>query len=98
MMFKPNGREVMRNIAPIKSLLALTLVVSASVALAQEELSMAGEQTSMWLSMQREGEQASTNPQAASAVQREKAAERFLKTYDYAIKESFYGDGFGAGK
>ena len=88
----------MRNIAPIKCLLALTLFASASAAVAQEELPMAGEQTSLWLSMQREGEQASSNPQAASAVQREKAAERFLKTYDYAIKVSFYGDGFGAGK
>ena len=62
------------------------------------ELPGPGAQTSAWLELQRSGEQASANPQAASAVQREKAAERFLKTYDYAIKESFYGDSFGAGK
>lgn len=62
------------------------------------ELPAPGAQASAWLELQRSGEQASANPQAASAVQREKAAERFLKTYDYAIKESFYGDKFGAGK
>lgn len=88
----------MRNFAPVKCLLAMAVFVSSSAVLAQTELPAAGEQTSLWLSMQREGEQASTNPQSASAVQREKAAERFLKTYDYSIKESFYGDGFGAGK
>lgn len=57
-----------------------------------------GERTNSWLAMQREATAASANPQAASAVQREKAADRFLKTYDYAIKESYYGDNFKSGK
>lgn len=66
--------------------------------LAQAALPAPGSQTEAWLELQRSGLQASSNPQAASAVQREKAAERFLKTYDFAIKESIYGDSFGAGK
>ncbi len=72
--------------------LLLPLVTQAA------ELPAPGAQASAWLELQRSGAQASVNPQAASAVQREKAAERFLKTYDYAIKQSFYGDSFGAGK
>lgn len=66
--------------------------------LVQAALPVPGAQTEAWLELQRSGQQASQNPQAASAVQREKAAERFLKTYDFAIKESIYGDSFGAGK
>ncbi|MES3041713.1 MAG: DUF3613 domain-containing protein [Pseudomonadota bacterium] len=66
--------------------------------LAHTALPAPGSQTEAWLELQRSGLQASSNPQAASAVQREKAAERFLKTYDFAIKESIYGDTFGAGK
>jgi len=75
-------------------MLGLLLPLQAQAA----ELPIPGAQTSAWLELQRSGAQASANPQSASAVQREKAAERFLKTYDYAIKESFYGDNFGAGK
>jgi hypothetical protein len=56
-----------------------------------------GSHTSAWLTLQRAGTAASANPQAASAVQREKAADRFLKTYDFPIKESFYGDSFKSG-
>lgn len=88
----------MRNYALVKCSLVFSLFACAPVLVAETEISAAGEQTSAWLAMQREGDQASTNPQAASAVQREKAAERFLKTYDYGIKENFYGDKFGAGK
>lgn len=79
-------------------MLVFSLLLLAMPVMAKTEPPAAGEQTSLWLNMQREGEQASKNPQAASSVQREKAAERFLKTYDYAIKESFYGDSFGAGQ
>ena len=56
-----------------------------------------GTHTTSWLTLQRAGTAASANPQAASAVQREKAADRFLKTYDFPIKESFYGDSFKSG-
>ena len=79
-----------------KSLIVLGLLLPVLTRAAEPQVP--GAQTSAWLELQRSGEQASANPQAASAVQREKAAERFLKTYDYAIKESFYGDSFGAGK
>lgn len=51
-----------------------------------------------WLNAQSRGTMASSNPQAAQGVQRDKAAERFMKTYDFPIKESFYGDKFKAGK
>lgn len=76
----------------------LVLLALALPVLAQAALPAPGAQTDTWLEMQRSGQQASANPQPASAVQREKAAERFLKTYDFAIKESVYGDSFGAGK
>jgi len=56
-----------------------------------------GERTTNLFALQLSGEQASANAQAASAVQREKAAERFLKTYEYAIKESYYGTSFKSG-
>jgi hypothetical protein len=82
----------------VKQIVAASVLLISSAGYALEASPGAGVQTNAWLSMQREGTQASKNPQAASAVQREKAAERFLKTYDYAIKESFYGDNFGAGK
>lgn len=74
------------------------LLAVALPLLAHAALPAAGSQTEAWLELQRSGQRASSNPQAASAVQREKAAERFLKTYDFAIKESVYGDSFGAGK
>lgn len=80
----------------VRALLALALAWPALVLAA--EPAAPGAQTESWLELQRSGQQASGNPQAASAVQREKAAERFLKTYDFAIKESAYGNDFGAGK
>jgi hypothetical protein len=49
-----------------------------------------GDQTGSWLAIQRTGTMASANPQAASQDQRERAAARFLKTYDYAIKEAYF--------
>lgn len=77
---------------------SLVVLVLAWPALTQAATPAPGSQTEAWLELQRSGQQASENPQAASAVQREKAAERFLKTYDFAIKESVYGNSFGAGK
>ena len=40
---------------------------------------------------------ASENIQAAKGIQRDKAAERFMKTYDFPIKESYYGKKFTPG-
>lgn len=57
-----------------------------------------GQQTDAWLNTQSKGTMASENIQAAKGIQRDKAAERFMKTYDYAIKESYYGDNFKPGK
>lgn len=81
-----------------RSLLMLGFLLPLLAQAEEAQVPAPGAQTSAWLELQRSGAQASANPQAASAVQREKAAERFLKTYDYAIKQSFFGDSFGAGK
>lgn len=51
--------------------------------------------TTQWLALQRGGEAASrVSVQAANEIEREKAVDRFLKTYDYPIPPSFYGTGF----
>lgn len=57
-----------------------------------------GMPTEMALALQRDGNHASPVPQAASPEQREKAADRFLKTYERLIPENFYGNTFGAKK
>ncbi len=55
--------------------------------------------TSQWLELQRSGEVASTvSVQAANEIEREKAVDRFIKTYDFAIPVSFYGSGFSVGR
>lgn len=66
--------------------------------LQHESLPVPGDTTESWLAMQREGNMASENPQAATRELREKAAERFLKTYDFPIPENVYGTDFKAGK
>ncbi len=63
-----------------------------------DNLPIPGDSTESWLAMQREGNMASENPQAATRELREKAAERFLKTYDFPIPENVYGTDFKAGK
>lgn len=56
-----------------------------------------GQQTDAWLNAQSKGTMASENIQAAKGIQRDKAAERFMKTYDFPIKESYYGKKFTPG-
>lgn len=56
-----------------------------------------GDQVNTWLTLQRSGVAASTHAQAATREQREKAADRFFKTYDYPIKESYYSSTFKTG-
>lgn len=46
-----------------------------------------------WLSIQREGSQASRHAQTASATERELASQRWLESYKYAIPERYYGSG-----
>lgn len=67
-------------------------------ALAKPSQVQPGMPTEMSLALQRDGGSASPVPQAASPEQREKAAERFLKTYERAIPENYYGTTFGAKK
>lgn len=59
-----------------------------------ENLPIPGDTVERWLAMQREGNMASENPQAATRELREKAAERFLKTYEQPIPIDVYGSGF----
>lgn len=63
---------------------------------AQAQLPTPGDASEQWLGMQREGNMASANPQAATRELREKAAERFLKTYDQPIPDSTFGGGFSS--
>ena len=56
-----------------------------------------GLQVTAWLDAQSQGTMASENIQAAKGIQRDKAAERFMKTYDFSIKESYYGESFEPG-
>ncbi len=51
--------------------------------------------TEQWLSIQREGSQASRHAQTASAAERELANQRWLESYKYAIPERYYDDGMG---
>lgn len=49
------------------------------------------------LQIQREGRMASGNLQAATDLEREKAVDRFLKTYNNAIPATNTGGGFSVG-
>lgn len=56
-------------------------------------------QTAAWLELQRSGASASrVSVQAANEIEREKAVDRFLKTYDMPIPASFYGVDFAVNK
>lgn len=57
-----------------------------------------GQQTSAWLDLQASGYVASPHVQSDTRATREKAAARWTKTYEFPIKESFYGDGFKPGE
>lgn len=55
--------------------------------------------TTEWLELQRSGAVASkVSVQAANEIEREKAVDRFIKTYDYAIPATFYGNNFRVGR
>lgn len=85
---KSRKRNAMRLLALACALTPVTSVMAAA----------APSQTALWLEMQRSGAQASRSAQPATEIERDKAVERFLKTYDYAIPASFYGNKFGVGK
>lgn len=63
----------------------------------REALPTIGDATEAALAQQVTGATASANPQAATRELREKAAERFLKTYDQPLPASVYGDSFATG-
>lgn len=75
--------------------MALVLALTPVVALADRDQP----QTRSWLELQRSGAAASQlSVQAANEIEREKAVDRFIKTYDYAIPQSFYGSSFRVGR
>lgn len=84
-------------------ILAFALAASVSSFAAADEATNSeaiigpGMQTDAWLNVQSQGTMASENIQAAKGIQRDKAAERFMKTYDFSIKESYYGESFTPG-
>lgn len=50
-----------------------------------------------WLSIQREGGQASRHTQTATPLERELANQRWLESYKYAIPERYYDDSMASG-
>lgn len=78
--------------------LIATLVIGLSaVTLCLAEPAVASASAEQWLTLQRNQTLASSQPQAASALAREKAMERLFKTYDQAIPEQYFSNGFKAG-
>lgn len=80
----------------IGMLSVLGLIGSLSgLAVAQQGTPAASEsRAGAWLAIQSGNQQASSTPQVATDLERDKAVERFLKTYDNPIPESYYGTKF----
>lgn len=57
-----------------------------------------GSLTELWLSIQREGSQASNVRQSATPVEQQKSAERWLKTFEYEIPEVSQDTSVGGSK
>lgn len=77
----------------------LVLLLSGVVipAMADNEVSdHPGLAVDAWLTQQSSGVTASATPQAALTIQREKAVERHLKTYELPIPASAFGSTFSA--
>lgn len=70
-------------------------LVPALVFADEQKSSQPTAQSDVWLQMQRAGTLASSNIQPATEIERDRAVERFLKTYDIEIPPSFYGSRFG---
>lgn len=65
---------------------------------AEDTRPLAGDDAEAYMVLQRQGDQASANIQPVTAALREKAAARFLKTFDNPIPESVYGNDFKSGQ
>lgn len=70
-------------------LIVLAGVSCTAVAMPEGPSSKAQAGTEAWLQLQPKGLHASANPQASTAVERDKAAERWMKVYEYKIPEVF---------
>lgn len=84
----------------MKRIVMLSALLLGTSAWAQEpiETNGPGLQTKAWLEMQTSGRAASPYIQSDTLATREKSASRWSKTYEFPIKESFYGDGFKPGE
>lgn len=78
-------------------LLAGAVCMPLMAAASNGELLYPGDATAHLFAAQASGALASSNPQASTPVQREMAADRFLKTYNYPIREIYFGTTFKAG-
>ncbi|REH39035.1 uncharacterized protein DUF3613 [Paraperlucidibaca baekdonensis] len=78
--------------------IGVAMISTSALAMEASAPTKPGDQAEAWLNVQASGALASSNPQAAKTIQRDKAAERLMKTYDFPIKESYYGDNFTPGQ
>lgn len=69
--------------------IALAGFSCAAAAIPEGPSSKAQAGTEVWLQLQPKGTHDSRNPQAATATEREKAMERWIKVYNYEIPEHF---------
>lgn len=73
--------------------IVLSLIVSGAAFAGPQQ-----SQTATWLELQRSGQVASrVSVQPANEIEREKAVDRFLKTYSNSIPANFYGNSFTTG-
>lgn len=77
----------------MKSIYVLLLSVCLGPALADNNRDSSVE---TWLEIQRQGTQASSIIQSATAAERERSAVRWLKTFEQEIPAKFISDEFGS--
>jgi hypothetical protein len=77
-----------------RSMLLMALASLPVLSLAADEAQKVAEtQTDTWLALQRSGQVASTHPQNASAAERERSFERWLKSFEHPIPVFFEEQG-----
>lgn len=77
-----------------RSMLLMALASLPALGLAADDGQAGAEvQTDTWLALQRSGQVASPYPQSASAAERERSLERWLKSFEHEIPVFFEGQG-----
>lgn len=79
-----------------KALVVFLSMLSCAALAASNPPDHPGVAVDAWLTQQSSGAEASRTPQAALTIQREKAVERHLKTYELPIPASAFGSTFSA--